>query len=197
MTVPGALYLDCETCGEVTLHEVVHGRVSAGALEVNVRCRECGLTSERTIKEAERKRLPVVVSEGSESRRTGLEIEVDEVLCIGDELLVDGIPVQIRAIEVGHEKRVEVAPVADIETLWTVRFDRIRVKFSMNLGARTKTSEEVAAPDEEFTIGEMVEVAGVPAVIHRIKSKDRLVRKGSVEARDIVRVYCRAVRGHR
>jgi uncharacterized Zn finger protein len=197
MTVPGALYLECETCNEVTLQEVVHGKVSKTALEVNVRCRECGTTTQRTIKETQRRKVPVVVSEGAESSRRSLEIEVDDVLCVGDELLVDGIPVQVRAIEVGHEDRVEAAPVAEIETLWTVRFDRIKVRFSVNLGARTKTSWEVAAPDEEFTIGEMVEVAGVPAVIHRIKAKDSLVRRGSVEARNISRIYCRAVRGHR
>lgn len=197
MTVPGALYLDCEACGEITLHEVVHGKVTKKALELTVRCRQCNATRHHTQKEAETTSLPVVISEGDESKRTTLEIEIDEVLCAGDELLVDGVPVQVRAIEVGHERRVEAAPAGEVTTLWTVRFDKVRVKFSINLGARTKSAEVAAAPDEEFRVGEMVHAAGTPAVIHRIKTFDKVVQRGMVEARDIVRVYCKAVRGTR
>jgi uncharacterized Zn finger protein len=197
MPVPGALYLDCETCSDITLHEVVHGRVSGKRLQLQVRCRECGSKTEHVREEVATSKVPVVVSEGERSHRTAVEIESDDVVLVGDELLVDGIPVQVRGIEVGTDKRVESSPVRDIDTLWTVRFDKVIVKFSINMGHRTKAGSQVASPDEEFTVGEMVEVKGVTAVIHRIKTWDRTLQHGSAEARDIRRIYGKAVRGSR
>ncbi len=197
MPVPGAMYLDCETCGDITLHEVVHGRVSGKKLLLQVRCRECGTTTEQTREEVQTTNVAVVISEGENSRRTKLEIESDDVLLVGDELLVDGIPVQVRGIEIGTDRRVDSAPVKDIRTLWTVRFDRVRVKFSINMGTRTKAAEQEATPDEEFTVGDLVTVGGITAVIHRIKTWDRTIQRGSAEARDIRRIYGKAVRGSR
>jgi uncharacterized Zn finger protein len=197
MPVPGALYLDCEACGDITLHEVVHGRVSGKKLHLQVRCRECGTKSEHLREEVAVTKVPLVVSEGERSHRTTVEIETDDVIMIGDELLADGIPVQVRGIEIGTDQRVESAPVRDIRTLWTVRFDKVIVKFSINMGHRTKAGSQVASPDEEFTVGEMVQVKGTTAVIHRIKTWDRTLQRGSAEARDIRRIYGKAVRGSR
>ncbi len=195
MTVPGALYLECPTCGEVTLHEVVHGTSTGHALEVDARCRTCGTVSHQAVRAAEVLKLPIVVSAGPESVRTTIEAEAEEVLSVGDELLVDGLPVMVKSIEVGHEQRASSAPASKVKTIWAVRFDSIKVKFSINVGPRTKMAETDAAPDEEFTVGDIVEAAGVTSVIHSIKTPGGSVRRGSVAARDIVRIYCTAVRG--
>jgi uncharacterized Zn finger protein len=197
MPVPDAMYLDCEPCGDLKLHEVVHGKVSGKRLELTVRCQECGAISHQAHEETPTTDLRVILSEGEMSRKTTLEVEVDEVLLVGDDLVVDGIPVQVRGIEVKGEKRVEVAPVKEIITLWVVRFDKVKVKFSINVGHRTKSAEEVATPDEEYTVGEMVTVDGITAVIHRIKTLDRNLQRGTVAARDIVRVYGKALRRSR
>jgi len=197
MPVPGALYLECESCEDITLHEVVHGKVSGKKLELQLRCKECRTKTFQVHDEVEMSRVKVVVSDGDLSRKTSVEIESDEVLMVGDELLVDGVPVQIRGIEVATDKRVNSAKVTEIGTLWTVKFDKVVVKFSVNMGRRTKAGSQIAAPDEEFTVGEMVEVAGIEAVIHRIKTWDKVLQYGSAEARDIRRIYGRAIRGPR
>jgi uncharacterized Zn finger protein len=191
------MYLQCEPCNDLTLHEVVHGKVSGKSLELTVRCQECGTTSHTVREEVSTREVKVVVSEGEASKRSTVEIESDEVIMLGDELLVDGVPVQVRGIEIGTDKRVDKAPVKSIDTLWTVRFDKVKVKFSINMGHRTKASQHIAAPDEEYAVGEIVEVAGVMAVVHRIKTWDKVLQRGSAQARDIVRIYGRAVRGSR
>jgi len=197
MNVPGALYLECPTCGEVTLHEVVHGTSTGRTLTVDARCRTCGTVSHQAVKSAEVLKVPIVVSAGAESVRTTIEAEEGEVISVGDELVVDGLPVLVRSIEVGHETRVSSAPASDVRTVWAVRYDSVKVKFSINVGPRTKMAEADAAPDEEFTVGDIVEAAGLTSVIHSIKTRGGAVRRGSVAARDIVRVYCTAVRGAR
>ncbi|MCK4300406.1 MAG: hypothetical protein KAX80_12770, partial [Planctomycetes bacterium] len=158
---------------------------------------ECRTKTFQVHDEVEMSRVKVVVSDGDRSRKIFVEIESDEVLMVGDELLVDGVPVQIRGIEVVTDKRVNSAKVTEIGTLWTVKFDKVVVKFSVNMGRRTKAGSQIAAPDEEFTVGEMVEVAGIEAVIHRIKTWDKVLQYGSAEARDIRRIYGRAIRGPR
>jgi len=197
MNVPGALYLECPTCGEVTLHEVVHGTSTGHALVVDAKCRTCGTVSHQAVKAAEVLKVPVVVSAGAESVRTTIEAEAEEVITVGEELLVDGTAVLVKSIEVGHEQRAQSAPASKVKTVWTVRYDSVKVKFSINEGPRTKMAETDAAPDEEFTVGDIVEAAGITSVIHSIKTRGGPVRRGSVAARDIVRVYCTAVRGAR
>ena len=197
MPVPGAIYLECEPCEDITLHEVVHGKVSGKKLELQLRCKECGTKTFQIQDEVEMSTVKVVISDREQSRKSSVEIESDEVLMIGDELLVEGVPVRIRGIELGTDKRVNSARVSDIGTLWTVMFDKVVVKFSINMGRRTKAGRQIAAPDEEFTVGEMVEVAGTEAVIHRIKTWDKVLQYGSAEARDIRRIYGRAIRGPR
>jgi len=197
MTVPGALYLDCPTCGEVTLHEVVHGRASGKSLEVDVRCRTCGTLTHQALKQTEAITVPIVVSEGPLSRRTTIDVDEEELISVDDELLVEGALVHVRSIEVGHEQRVPEARGAAIKTIWAVTYGKVKVKFSINDGPRTKMAEVDAAPDEEFTVGDIVETGGITSVVHSIKTQDKAVRRGSVPARDIVRVYCTAVRGAR
>lgn len=197
MPVPGALYQDCETCADITLHEVVHGKVSGKRLELTVRCQECGTTTHQIREDAPITHVKVIFSDGDQSRRTTLEIESNEVLMVGDEIVIDDTPSQVRGIEVGPERRADVAPAKDISTLWVVRFDRVKVKFSINMGHRTKAVAQVATPDEEFTVGDMVEVGGITAVIHRIKTWDRNYQHGTFAARDIVRIYGKSVRNTR
>ena len=162
MTVPGALYLDCPTCGEVTLHEVVHGKASGKSLEVDVRCRACGTTTHQALKQTEALTVPIVVSEGPLSRRTTIDVDEEELISVDDELLVESTPVHVRSIEVGHEQRVSEAKGATIKTIWAVTFDKVKVKFSINAGPRTKMAEVEAAPDEEFTVGDIVEAGASP-----------------------------------
>ena len=106
---------------------------------------------------------------------------------LGDEHLI------VTAIEVG-EKRVPIAQVEDIKTIWAKRFDKIIVKISVNKHTKTIPTQVDALPDEEFFIGDLMTVGKDSVVIHTIKSRDGMVRRGSVAARDIVRIYTKAVR---
>jgi len=52
----------------------------------------------------------------------------------------------------------------------------------------------IVSPDEEFFIGDMIDVGKRSVVIHTIKTNSRTLRKGAAIARDIVRVYANIVR---
>ena len=72
--------------------------------------------------------------------------------------------------------------------------DKVKVKFSISKGPRTLAKELVALPDEEFHVGDMVEIGRMKVVIHKIKCRDGMVREGGAEASTIVRVYAKGIK---
>ncbi|MFQ5552894.1 MAG: HVO_0476 family zinc finger protein [Thermoplasmata archaeon] len=195
MEPPSALHLECPNCGR-TPHRVLRGRLSPGrelVLEGVFRCLRCGDTRRETYREWAPVRVPLVVSDGSASRREEVELFPGEEVRVGDTLEAEGGQVRITAIEAGA-KRVREAPAETIMTIWSQRVDRLTVKFSLNKGRRTVPFEVPALPEEEFEIGDLVRLGRDQGVIHRIKTPRGTIRDGVVPARDIVRVYCQTVR---
>lgn len=195
MEPPSALHLDCPNCGRGP-HRVLKGRVSQGrelVLEGVFRCLRCGYTRNETYREWAPLQIPMVLSDGSASRRVAVDLFPGEELRVGDLMEADGRSVRITAIDTG-EKRVQEAPVETITTLWSEQADQLTVKFSLNKGRRTVPYEVPALPEEEFAIGDLVRLGRDAGVIHRIRTQRGTVRDGVVQAQDIVRVYCQTVR---
>ncbi len=196
MTVPNALYLDCPHCGERTLHEVLRGRMGTkGVLEATVRCQECEHVHSTVVREQQPKEISIIISDHDVSERRTLELVPQETVAVDEEIFVDDVHVRITAIEVDQNRRVQKASVEDITTLWARRFDRLKVKVSINSVHRTFARTIEATPDEEFYIGDVIEVGQDEAAIHSIKVKRRMIRnRGSAEARDIIRIYAKLMR---
>ncbi len=195
MNVPNALQLQCDECHEVTMHEVLRGRIGKGqeVIEATVKCLECGKVSTTVVREAKGIKVPIIVSEMGSSHRHELELGEDEELAVDDELLVEDLPVIVSSIEVG-ERRVRRAAVKHISTIWAKRFDKVRVRVAINKVHKTISVDLEATPDEEFFVDDLMTIGREEVVIHYIKTKDGMVRRGSVPAREIVRIYAKAAR---
>ena len=89
---------------------------------------------------------------------------------------------------------MEQSLASDIDTIWAKRGDKVWVSFSVNMGNRTVARRVLAAPDEEFVVGDIVDLGRDRVVVHRIRIAHRTLREGSVPAEDIVRAYGRVVR---
>jgi len=195
MASPSALVLVCEECGEMP-HRVLSGRVSgtdAVVFQGTVKCSSCGRIRSVTVREDRPVEVPAIVSEGAKSERTTVEFGPDELVEVGARLEVDGHRLEVMAIEVG-ERRVPASKAANVRTIWVKRIDRLPVKFSVNKGSRTVVFNIDAAPDEEFEVGDIVDLGRERAVIHRIRVGSRTLRRGAAAAEDIVRMYGRMVR---
>ena len=68
------------------------------------------------------------------------------------------------------------------------------VSFSVNMGNRTVARRILAAPDEEFVVGDIVDLGRERILVHRIRTGHRTLREGTVPASEIVRAYGRIVR---
>jgi len=195
MAAPSALILECEECGEVP-HRVLSGRVGGSdsvVFQGTVKCSSCGRVRSVTVREDRPLPVPIIVSDGTESVRGTIEFGPDELVQVGERLDFEGHHIEVTAIE-SEERRVPASKARNVRTVWAKRVDRVRLKISVNKGNRTVTHVLDAAPDEEFEIGDIVDLGRERAVIHRIQAGGRALRRGSVAAEDIVRIYGKIVR---
>lgn len=198
MVNPWTLYCECDVCARTTLHEVLKGEATehsdAFVTDGVMRCKECGTTGERRVRQEKPVVLQVVLSEGPDSRRSTVAVDPDEHLSVGDELYIGKDRIVVTALESTEGKRMEEAVARDKPLVWSKVFNRIRVKVSINRGHSTAAEMIDAAPDEEFQIGEILTIKRSKAVIHSIKTAAGPLRAGAAPARHITRIYAREMR---
>lgn len=178
------------------MHRILKGRVSGRkgeTLECVVKCSDCGEVRKATIKREKPVAVKVIVSDDDKSKRTEMELLPGEEMVVGDKMILDGQEIEVSSIE-SEGRRVDVALAKEIDTLWTKRADKVKVKFSISKGPRTLSKELLALPDEEFYVGDMVELGRMKVVIHKIKCRDGMVREGSAQASTILRVYAKGIK---
>ncbi|UCE37507.1 MAG: hypothetical protein JSW00_18965 [Thermoplasmata archaeon] len=196
MDVPHALYIECPSCKEETLHRVIKGSLSEKkeiVLDALVKCSKCGHRHPSIIRTERPVVVPVIVSEQEKSQKNELELPSQENVNIGNEFQLGRGMIKITAIETKFG-RVDSAIGKDVTTLWAKKFDRLKLKISINKGGKTLTRTIWAVPDEEFFIGDVMRIKGLNFTIHRIKTQDKIIKKGSVPARNIVRLYGKPIR---
>jgi uncharacterized Zn finger protein len=195
MSVPNAIYLDCPSCEEHAVHEVLKGKLGKKqeTMEATVKCQECGHIYSTVVREPEQIKLPIIVSARADSQKAEIEMVAGDMVSVNDEVFLGETHLLITAIECDG-RRVEHCAVEDVDTLWAKKFDKVIVKISINKHTRTIPAQVEAMPDEEFYIGDLMTVGRENVVIHNIKSREGTVRRGGVPARDIVRIYTKSVR---
>ena len=188
--VPDVIYLECQDCDDITAHDVLKGKTGKASLEATLRCQECNRTFTTTV--ALPKIIPtkVVVSDGPSSEVTSMELESDDLIVMGDEFFLDdGRRVKVTGIDVTDGRKVKKAQATEVTTVWGVLFDTINLKVSINDVQKTYARYIEAEPDDEFSVGQTLRFGDVDCLIHSIKIKERMLRRGSAEARNIVRIY--------
>lgn len=196
--VPQAVTAPCPDCGEPTLHRVLHGRMGTRGgltLDATVQCEECERTHHVVLREPPEADLAVVVSHGGQSRRTRVVLGGEDLIQVGDELLVDGGPVLVTGIELKTGVRREKAVAGEIVTLWVKDFESTRVRVGINLRAKTIVKEIQADPDRMFALGQELVFGRLRVTVHGIKTEERMLKHGAAAARDIVKVFAKPTRG--
>ncbi|MCL1810905.1 MAG: hypothetical protein FWG41_01600 [Methanomassiliicoccaceae archaeon] len=184
------LYIQCPNCDDLTEHDVLKGRMGKDNITGTFRCTECGRVFSDTVRIPEVLKIKVLFSDGDVTETTETELESNEVLVVGEEFyLDDGRWVCITHIETKDGKKGKKFEADEIKALWVKQFDVLSVKVSVNDGHKTYSVRTEAEPDDEFVIGTILAFDDFDALIHAIKTKDRILKRGSAEARDITRIY--------
>ncbi len=188
--MPDSIVYTCTDCDDDTEHQILKGRMGKATIEGTFRCLECGKVTSETIRIPELLEVPVVYSDGQVSEQTRTTLESNDIVQLDDEFdLDDGRQVCVTYIEVADGKRVKKCVATKIKKLWVKRFDVLSLKVSVNDNRKTYPLRIDAEPDDEFVCGSILEFEDYNCMIHAIKTKHSLVKHGSAEARDIVRIY--------
>lgn len=192
---PAAITARCPGCEQNSVHTVLSGKMGTRGefvtIDATVKCEECGRVHHTVLREAKDIEVPVVVSIGNESKRTKLSLPGDSELEVDEAFIVDGMSCRLTGIESKDMKRVEAAAIKDVKTLWLKSYDEVAVGFAINLDHKTITKTMLAKADQEFTVGEEHVFGRLRVTVHAIKTKERLLKRGSEEAAEIVRVFCK------
>ena len=189
MEVPDQIYFDCRDCGDITQHDVLKGRIGR-SLEATLRCQECKRVFTTTIKLPQPVTVKAIVSDGPISETTTVELESDDLVVLGDEFLLgDGRRAKVTGVELADGAEIKKAQATRIAVLWVMLFDEINIKVSVNDVQRTYSKYIKAEPEDEFFVGQVLSFGDMDCLVHSIKVKERMIRRGSAEARDIVRIY--------
>ena len=188
--MPDTLYYECPVCDDYTEHQILKGKMGKATIEGTFRCNECGRVTSETVKIPELLEVPVIFSDGEESEHTTTTLESNEIIAIDDEFFLDdGRRACVTHMDVEDGSNVRKAQATKIKRLWVKQFDILSVKVSVNDGKKTYSLRVEAEPDDEFVVGTQIEFEDFDCLIHAIKTKDSLVKRGSAEARDITRIY--------
>ena len=188
--VPEEIIYDCAKCDDYTTHEVLRARIGKSTLEGTFRCTECGNTFSATLRIPRLMKVPVIISDGPVSEKSETELEEGEIIAIGDEFfLEDGRRLRVCAIDLGEGQRKKKALTDEVKTIWAQQFDVLNLKVTVNNNRKSYSRRIEREPDDEFQIGQVLELEDMDCYVHAIKTRDKLVSKGTVEARDVVRIY--------
>jgi len=176
----------CPFCDDFTEHVTIkRGR------EHLVRCEACGAVHPVEQERTRLASLRVIVSREGTSQRCQMEIPADDLLRVGDELLVDDgvnevILSEITSIET--ERRVEKAQADEIKTVWVRAVDEVVVKVSVH-DKRTTSSHVIRSwGDDPFEVGEVRLADRTRFRIEKIKLRSGRFVKRAV-AKDILRMW--------
>ena len=188
--VPETIYYDCPDCDDETIHDVLRGRMGKASLECTLKCTECGRTFATTIPLPKIIKMQVVISDGPVSERTVTEIEEDDIIAVEDEFfLEDGRRLRVCSIELPGDERVKKSKASKVKMLWCQQFDNLTIKVTINNDRVSYSRRIPALPDDEFVIGNRLELEDMDCFIHAIKTREKLIQHGQAEARDIIRIY--------
>lgn len=196
MATPSTYHLECPACEEETAHKLLKGTVSdkGGDFTIDgvVKCKVCGHTRHKLIREKGAIDVPVIISWKEESKRTQVSFLPEEWIHVGEDILVEDSRAKITSLELDG-RRGDSAKAEDIKTIWTKKYDKVRVMVSLHKGNSTLSKVLEVPPDEEFFVNNELQVGKYTAVIHRIKTDKGILKKGRAEAEEITRVFATVI----
>ncbi len=197
MSEISSLLYTCPACKEERLHRVLKakiGKKNGVTIDATILCPCCNLIHHAFIKEKKALQIPVVLSDGASSKRVRIEFEADDVVSLEEPLIVEGVEAVIRGIELKDRRRVKSSKGEKIATIWTKKeSERLRINVSINRKGRTVSAGINALPDEEFFVGDVLDIRGKRVAISAIKKKKGIIKRGNAQADEIVRIYGREI----
>lgn len=178
----------CPACGADTEHSLIKS-----GQENLVRCVECETVHSVQVERERLVNLKVIVSDDEHSSPYYIKIPAKEMLCVGDELLVDDPAKDVVMTEIASletDRRVGSAPAEMVLTVWARATDEVPLRISVYRNGKTHSLKILVAGNEVFEVGEARKVEGFKFVIVKMKLRGEGFADVA-EAKNIQRVWGR------
>lgn len=196
MKPPKEIIVECPACNEETEHEILGGRVEGKkkiVLRSTVRCSHCGRVHNVEIAEEKPIDIPLIISRMERTVRSTVKLYPSEEISVNDDIYHEGQRVLVTSVEISGSRRPS-GRAADISTIWAKHYDKIWVRITLDSHGKSYSKKTLAVPEEEFEVGEIIDIEGKKAVITAIRTDRRTIDRGSETADKIVRVYAKGIR---
>jgi len=182
--------MKCPVCDSES-HEILKTK-GKNTKDVLLKCNECGNTFRETITIPKMVERRVIISKFEESVKKTIKLYPDEILEIGEVLMVDDEEVEITSLENTRGGRVSKSTVLELVTIWATSLTGpARVGISIDYGGRILSQKVEVERDFQFNVGDVVKLGRSVFVIKSMKTITSKIRKGGAISEQIKRVYGR------
>jgi uncharacterized Zn finger protein len=160
--------------------------------EILLKCNECGNTYRETVVIPKMVECRVIISKFEESLKKTIKIYPDEILEVGEVLVVDGEEAEITSLENVRGGRVSKSPVSELVTIWATSLTGpARVGISIDNHGWILSKKVEVDRDFQFNVGDVVKMGKMVFRIKSMKTITSKIRKGGATADQIKRIYGR------
>tara|TARA_B110000914_G_C15415420_1_gene423879 strand:+ start:40 stop:906 length:867 start_codon:yes stop_codon:yes gene_type:complete len=179
----------CPDCDDLMGHIILREKPKGQGTDYLLKCEECSKVHTVNIRPPPVVNIPFILTEGPSSITRVVEIDSDEILELEDVFQEDDKLWSINQIEMKDGRYVKHCEASLIVRASALRCDMVRVKLTMTSGEDSSSDVLTVPADKTFTAGNLMDLEGHTWRIRAIHMGHARTLRGTVEARDIKRMY--------
>ena len=179
----------CSDCEQVEEHDVLRSVERGQGVDLLVRCHACGNVHTLELRPPRSIAVRFTLSEGAHSLRTKIEVDEDEMFEVGDCFDHGEASWEVTRLEAKGGLSLTTGDPSEIDMVWAVRADKVRVKLTFTEGGRSWSDSIVCEPDELFTCGSFFSHEGERWKIRALHSGQGRKLTGKLPAGRVRRVF--------
>ena len=179
----------CESCQELTEHEILKQREVSNGFDMLVKCTVCGNVNNLQIREPKSRKISFILTDGPNSQKTTIVVDSDEKFLIGDVFEEDEKLWTINQIMNKNNQKIKQGVADEVSIISALRTDMVRVKITTTSGEYSDSTTLLTEYGTTFTAGHLMDYEGETWRIRAIHTGEGRTLKGTIEAQDIKRMY--------
>ncbi|MDP6333572.1 MAG: HVO_0476 family zinc finger protein [Candidatus Poseidoniaceae archaeon] len=179
----------CETCDEITGHELLREKPVGQGRNLLLKCNECSLVSTFEIRPPKLIRVPFILTDGPNSQKITIDVDGDEEFRLGDVFEEDEKLWTINQILVSGERKAKRSISGEVMRISALRTDMVRVKMTLTRGEQSDSEAILVEYGKTFTAGHLMDHNGETWRIRAIHTGEGRTMRGTVKVQDIKRMY--------
>jgi len=179
----------CPTCDEEVGHIILRTKGRGKGVDHLVQCVVCDGVHTVELRPPKSTEVRFTLSEGSDSRQTVIEVDIDEKFSMGDEFDHDDAVWKITRLELPDATSSKHVSANEVNMVWATRCDLVVVRLTFTEGELSFSDRIICEPNQEFKCGTIYLHNGERWRIRALHSGRGRTLNGSMKAGNIRRIF--------